>query len=184
MDVWLARDPAHATPLPAATAVAGAELSTSSKHSGSLETLRDGRWGPQSESRQTPRFVVEGENGGSVWIQCQWPEPRELERAAVYWAVDRRSQVYWGKRIRGVDLALPRTWRVLYRQGGEWRSVKAGNPHADPNADPHADPNADRFTLRLDLPNEVRFKPVKTDTLRLEMELAGSPCAVQEWWVE
>ena len=42
----------------------------------------------------------------------------------------------------------------------------------------------DTFTLRLDLFNEVRFKPVKTTALRLEVDFGAAPCAVQEWRVD
>jgi hypothetical protein len=81
-------------------------------------------------------------------IECRCGQPRELDRAAVYWAVDRHSQVYLGPRIRGTDLALPKSWRILYRDGDEWRPVETEDP----------------FTLRLDLLNEVSFAPVTTRT--------------------
>jgi hypothetical protein len=51
-------------------------------------------------------------------------EPRELDRTSVYRAVDRRSQAYWGERIRGVDLAMPRSWNILYQEGEEWKEVE------------------------------------------------------------
>jgi hypothetical protein len=81
--------------------------------------------------------------------------------------VDRRAQICWGPRIRGVDLALPVSWRISYYDGSNWRPVETGDP----------------YTLRLDLPNEVRFKPVTTTALRLEVEFAAAPCTVQEWRV-
>jgi hypothetical protein len=168
MDVWLARTPDRATPLPAATAVREAKITASGQTRGSLAAIHDGRHGPRSAARETPRVALTGTSDGKSWIQCQWPEPRELSRTAVYFAVDRRSQVYWGPRIRGVDLAVPKSWRILYQDGDTWQPVEPMDP----------------YTLRLDLPNEARFAPVKTRALRLEVECAEAPCAVQEWWIE
>ena len=39
-------------------------------------------------------------------------------------------------------------------------------------------------TLRLDLPNEVNFEPVRTTALRLEVVFRKSSAAVQEWRVD
>jgi DUF1680 family protein len=173
MDVWLAREPERATPLPATTAIHEAEITTSGKKLTSLEVIRDGRWGPKSESRQIPRFIFDDK---ATWIQCEWPKARMLDHTAVYWAVDRRAQVYWGKRIRGLDLALPQAWKILYRDGGKWKPVDALKP---------VNVNLEHpYTLRLDLPNEVNFKPVKTDAVRLEIEISSSPSAIQEWWID
>jgi hypothetical protein len=168
MDVWLGRTPDRATPLPAATALGEGRISASGRITGSLAALHDGRRGPLSETRATPRAAWTSKTGRRAWVQCEWPEPRQIGRSAVYWAVDRRSQVYWGERIRGVDLALPRTWRILYQDDDSWRPVESVEP----------------CTLRLDMPNELKFAPVRTRALRLEVEIGSSPCAVQEWWAE
>lgn len=168
MDLWLARTPDRATPLPAATAAAEATLSASDNAPAArLELLRDGRFGPMSETRATPTFTWSGKSDDKAWIQCEWPQPRGLSHTAVYWAVDRRQQAYWGPRIRGTDLVLPRSWRVLYQDGDEWKPVETEDP----------------FTLRLDDPNDVRFKPITTRALRVEVAVASAPCGVQEWWV-
>jgi DUF1680 family protein len=168
MDIWIAREAASSTPLPLTTAIQDAKITGSGKSGGSFEALRDGRHGPKSESRTTPRVTLKGEGDGKAWIQCEWDEPRELGSTAVHWAVDRRSQVYWGKRIRGVDLSLPLSWKVMYQDGTEWRDVET----------------ADEYTLRLDLPNEVMFSPVKTRAIRLEIDSAQSPSAIQEWRID
>lgn len=72
------------------------------------------------------------------------------------------------ERIRGEDLALPKSWKPLYQNGDEWLPVDTG----------------DRFTRCPDHPNEIRFKPVTTGTVRLVVESAGSPGAIREWQVE
>jgi len=168
MDIWIARAPAASTPLPLTTAIQDGKITASGKNEGSFDPIRDGRHGPKSESRSTPRLTLKKDSEGKTWIQCEWNEPRKLDRTAVYWAVDRRSQVYWGKRIRGVDLSMPRSWRVMYHDGDEWKEVET----------------EDKYTLRLDLANEVKFSPIKTRALRLEIDSAQLPSAIQEWRID
>ncbi|MGB0743652.1 MAG: glycoside hydrolase family 127 protein [Opitutales bacterium] len=174
MDIWLARQAEFATALPATTAGQSAEVSSSSTHRRqSLAVVNDGIWGPRSNYRYTQRLVLSGDSGSQQWLQYEWPEARELSRAAVFWAVDHRSQVYWWKRIRGEDLGVPESWRILYLDGGEWKPVQ---PHPSPFS-------VFPYTLRLDLFNTVVFDPVTTSAIRLEATLGVAPCAVQEFRV-
>ncbi|MCH7227011.1 glycoside hydrolase family 127 protein [Haloferula sp. A504] len=169
MDVWLARTAEAATPLPAATAAHEASLAASVKSpTKAMEAVRDGRSGPTSDHRPTPCMTLPDTGDGPGWIEYRWDEPRKLSRAAVYWAVDRRAQVYWGPRIRGEDLVMPESWKLTYYDGSKWIPVETEDP----------------FTLRLDLFNEVDFKPVETTALRLEVEFGPAPAAVQEWRVD
>jgi len=169
MDVWLARTPAHATLLPARTAGGAATVSASAKHAaGQLAALTDGRKGPKSNFRATPRFTWSGQTQGVQWIQYEWSQACELSHTAVYWAVDQRKKVYWGERIRGADLKLPKSWRVLYRNGSTWRPVESEDP----------------FSRQLDRPNEIGFTPVKTTAVRLEVVFDEAPCAIQEWLID
>lgn len=64
----------------------------------------------------------------------------------------------------------PESWRILYRDAdGKWRKVEAKTPYETlPNAE-----------------NKIRFSPVKTGALKLEIKIskAGS-CGVWEWQVK
>ncbi|MBT8044837.1 MAG: glycoside hydrolase family 127 protein [Verrucomicrobiae bacterium] len=168
MDIWIARDPKHATPLPAKSLGTQAKVTTSTNKPSAISALNDGRFGPRSNYRPTPHFTW-GKNGRSTqWVQYDWEKPQSVSRTAVYWATDLRQQVYWGKRVRGRDLVMPASWRVLYRDDKDWKPVAAEKS----------------FTLRIDQPNIIHFPPVSTSALRLEVNMAGSPCSLQEWWVD
>lgn len=66
-------------------------------------------------------------------------------------------------------MRAPASWRVLYRDGGEWKPVEASTPGA----------------VALDRFNRVTFAPVSTAALRLEVALQpGWSAGVQEWKVE
>ena len=169
MDVWLPRTPSHAAPLPAPTAGGTAAVSVSMRRPAcQLTALTDRRCGPKSNFRPTPRFTWPAQTQGVQWIQYQWTQPRQLSRTAVYWAIDQRKKVYWGERIRGANLKLPKSWRVLYKEGSTWRPVES----------------ADSFSMHLNQLNEVRFTPVKTTAVRLEIVLADMPCGIQEWLID
>jgi DUF1680 family protein len=164
MDVWLPRSAGIATPLPAPTEGAVAGVSSSAKRPpGEVAALNDRRSGPESRFREMPRFIL-----SDGWVEYSWEAPRELDRASVYWAIDEPHKVYWGERVRGNLLKLPKSWRLLYQDGGEWRPVEIdGN-----------------YPIKPDQTNEVRFHPVTTKTLRLEIDPAGAPCGIQEWAVD
>ena len=90
------------------------------------------------------------------WVQYSFEKPRKVSSVEVYWLDDNG-----GRRV-------PESWRVLYRLAGEWKSVEAAGEYGVAK---------DRF-------NEVHFKPIETDTLRLEVKLQpGCSGGILEWRV-
>jgi hypothetical protein len=63
--------------------------------------------------------------------------------------------VYWFDDLPSGGCAVPRTWRVLYRAGDQWREVP--NPKASPIG-------KDKF-------NQMAFDAIETTALRLDIEL-------------
>ena len=90
------------------------------------------------------------------WVQYRFDRPRKVSSVEVYWLDDNG-----GNRV-------PESWRVLYRQAGEWKPVEAVGEYGVAK---------DRF-------NEVRFRPIETDALRLEAKLQPN-CSggILEWRV-
>ena len=168
MDVWLTRSLATATPLPAATAGEVAKVTTSVKRpEGQFAALTDRRAGPNSNARATPRFSWPEIATGTQWIQYEWDQPRQLDHTAVYWALDTLTPVYWRERSRGVLLKMPKSWRLLYKDGDAWRPVETDAAYG----------------LHADRSNELRFSPVTTTAVRLETEMSDAPCGIQEWLI-
>ena len=90
------------------------------------------------------------------WAQYRFEEPRRVAGVAVYWFDN------------GRDRKVPESWRVLYYREDEWKPVEA----------------LGEYSLNLDQFNEVKFRPVETDRLRLEVRLQpGISAGVQEWRV-
>jgi DUF1680 family protein len=91
------------------------------------------------------RFTWWPKRGTTEWLQYDFPKPRTLSSVQVYWFDDTG---------RG-GCRVPRSWRLLYKEGGEWKPV----------------PGTCEFGTKADTFNTVTFTPVSTDSLRLEATL-------------
>ena len=90
------------------------------------------------------------------WVQYNFEKPRKVSGVGVYWVDDKG------------DYRVPESWRVWYRRAGEWQPVEASGEYGVAK---------DRF-------NEVRFNPMETDSLRLEVKLQpGVSGGILEWRV-
>jgi DUF1680 family protein len=81
--------------------------------------------------------------GDQAWVQYDFARPAEVSSVSVYWKDDKQYCV------------LPRAWRLLYRDGTQWKPVEPLGPYA----------------VEKDQYNRVGFAPVRTSGLRLEIQL-------------
>ena len=90
------------------------------------------------------------------WVQYEFEKPRKISGVQVYWFAN------------GHDRKVPESWRVLYRHKGAWKPAEAlGDYPVEP----------DQF-------NEVKFRAVETDSVKLEARLQpGVSAGIQEWRV-
>jgi DUF1680 family protein len=113
-----------------------------------------------SDDQYPPRMTWWDHKGSSEWVQQEFPAPRPVRAVKVYWYDDTP---------RGGGCKVPASWRVVYRDGKEWKPVKA----------------AGTYGVEKDKFNTVAFDPVTTDALRLEVQLQpGASGGVLEWVVE
>ena len=178
MAVWLARTDAVARPTPYPTIATTSALS----HSPSRKIIRniiDGE-DPRASSDSTSYFDWWPRNGcpaaagagqsassggqarpcsDSEWIEMTFAKPATVSETQVYWFDDTG---------RG-GVRVPKSWRLLYKDGTEWKPV-AG---------------ASGFGTAKDAYNTVRFTPVLTTALRIELQMQPNVSAgVQEWKVK
>ena len=93
-------------------------------------------------------------------MQYEFAGPTRVSAVEGYW---------WDERRIKAHCRVPQSWRVLYREGGEWRSV----------------PNAGAYGVEMDRFNRVAFAPVDTAALRIEVTLQPEwSGGVLEWRVE
>ena len=97
------------------------------------------------------------EKGSTEWIEYAFEEPSRVSEVEVYWFDD------------DGECRVPASWRVLYKDGEEWRPVATSGPYG----------------VEKDQYNAVNFAPVTTSGLRLEVDLRPEVSAgIQEWKVQ
>jgi DUF1680 family protein len=146
MAVWLPRTPQQAQVPPQPTVAGLATLSASHAHAqDSLAALNDQVEPRTSNDQSIPRFTWWDHRGTREWVQYDLDKSRKISGASVYWFDDTG---------RG-SCRVPASWRLVCRNGTEWQPV-AGNPV---------------YPVVKDAWSTVRFAPVETSSLRLEVEL-------------
>ena len=97
--------------------------------------------------------------GGNEWIQKTFAKPTKVSSIEVYWL----DQGHEG------PCRVPRSWRVLFRDDKKWKAVE----------------NAGPYGLDVDKFNKVRFNPVTTTIIRMEVALQeGFSGGILEWRVK
>ncbi|MCC6675814.1 MAG: glycoside hydrolase family 127 protein [Phycisphaerales bacterium] len=143
MAVWLPESPAVLGPGPVPW-ISG--VTSSHCWAGDSPRAMCDRREPESSADESiPRLTWWNHQGTTEWAQYEFDAPRTVSGVEVYWFDDTG---------RGLCRA-PKAWRVMYREGGEWKPVEAAGPGG----------------VEKDRYNAVKFKPVKTDGLRLEVDL-------------
>jgi hypothetical protein len=114
---------------------------------------------PDSGDRSRPYLNWWPKTGTAEWVQYEFPKVTEISKVGVYWYDDRD---------RGRCRA-PASWKVLYKDGNEWRPVTA----------------REGFGVETDAYNWVSFEPVRTGALRLEIQSQKDfSVGILEWKVD
>ncbi len=132
-----------------------------------ITSLSGGRLPSSSRDPDVPRLTWADARGSLEWLQFNFTRARPLSQAAVYWCDDGPQGV----------CRVPLSWRLLYQvraremaAEGEWQPVELREGAYDCTPD------------RLHV---VKFRPVETTGLRLEVRLQpGCSAGVLEWRVE
>jgi DUF1680 family protein len=157
MAVWLARTEAAAKPTPYPT-VATTSTLTHSPSRKNIRNITDGE-DPSSSDDPTSYFDWWPTNGSNEWIEMAFAKPATVSETQIYWFDDRG---HGGVRV-------PKSWRLLYKTGDQWKPVAAET----------------EYGVAKDRYNIVRFAPVTTTALRLELTMQPQVSAgVQEWKVK
>jgi DUF1680 family protein len=156
MAIWLARSESAARPLPCPTIASRSKVTASG---GDVRALNDQRE-PKSSGDHSNRFLHWWPRKGTKeWVQYTFAKPEKVSAVEVYWFDD-----------TGVgECRLPKSWQLFFREKGQWKPVA----------------NPSDYGCKGDRYNRTTFDPVKTDGLRLEVQLPdGFSSGIHEWRVE
>jgi len=146
MMVWLPTKFELVSPLPKPTIASRSTVTASHCwHLDTVEALHDQLEPKNSQDHSIPRFTWWPRQGTTEWVQYDFDQATEVSSAEVYWFDDTG---------RG-GCRIPQSWRILYRQGNQWKPVDPVNS----------------YTEKKDTYNKVAFPSVSTSALRLEAKL-------------
>jgi hypothetical protein len=158
MMVWIPTKEENAKPTKSPT------IASKSKVSGShitkaIQAIND-QMEPENSNDKSIIFYHWWPKKNTVeWLQYDFENAASVSEASVYWFDD---GPFGGTRI-------PSGWRILYKDGNDWKPVKARSKY---------EIDTDRFC-------SVSFDPVETTALRLEVTLPKDHASgVMEWKVK
>ena len=158
MMVWFPADEAHAHPQPYPTLAMTSTVTVSGKSRRNARTINDGEE-PVSSSDPSSYFDWWPEKGGSEWVEYAFAKPSAVAECQVYWFDDTGHG----------EVRVPASWRLLYKDGSQWKPVTAREPYG----------------VAKDAYNRVTFTPVTTSGLRLEVTMQPNWSAgIQKWKVK
>jgi DUF1680 family protein len=162
MEVWLAdRESAvHPTPNPSIASQAKVTTSGSTMAENGVRDpkLVADQEEPTSSTDATSFYDWLPKRGSQEWIQYDFTKPTAVSSVDVYWFQESGNR----------QIKLPASWRLLYKNGSEWKPVETSDSYGTA---------ADRY-------NHVTIRPVSTSGLRLELQLQPNKSAgISEWKV-
>jgi len=156
MIVWIPDNEADARPLPFPTAAMTATVTTSGRKN--PRAINDGEE-PTASNDSSSYFDWWPTKGTTEWVEYAFEKPAKVSESELYWFDDTG---------RG-EVRVPKAWRLLYKDGNDWKPVEASGAYGV---------EKDRF-------NRVTFKPVTTSGMRLEVTMQPEWSAgIQEWKVK
>ena len=157
MAVWLAREPAKARVAREPGLSAQAAV-TASDRAVNPQRAND-QFEPESSDDAAGYMHWWPKRGTTEWIDYAFDKPVRVAEASVYWFDD----------TGGGGCRVPESWRVLYKTSEDWLPVRASGPYG----------------TAKDAWNTVKFAPVRTKALRLEVKLQKDWSAgVHEWTIK
>ena len=109
-----------------------------------------------SNDQGIPRFSWWPRKGTNEWVQYDFEKPQKISKADVYFFDD----------TGGGGCRIPKSWRLMYKDGDQWKQVS----------------NAGDYGVEKDKFNKVSFDPVRTQSLRIDVQLQPEFSAgILEW---
>lgn len=159
MTIWPGRTPAAASPKPADTLTYTSRTTASFVHV-SLDSIKDQSIPANSRDTSGSQLDFWPHKNVTEWLKFEWDKKHKLSSVKVYWFDDTGTG----------GCHLPESWKILYRNdNGDFVPVDNTNP----------------YPISKDEFNKVMFTPVKTDCIKIEIQLQKDWAAgVQEVVIE
>jgi DUF1680 family protein len=159
MMVWVPYEESAAKPKPAPTVATTSKITSSNRNKQMYLALND-QVEPASSSDNANMFFHWWPKFNSTeWIQYDFEKETTVSESQIYWFDD---SPFGGTRI-------PVSYKILYKKGEEWLPVK----------------NQSDYAVSKDKFNVLKFEPVKTTAIKLEVQLPEKTSSgLHEWIVK
>lgn len=158
MAVWLPQDMSATRPSMPPTLTTNAKI-TASHEVKSISAINDGLM-PKDETDRPPYYHWWPKEGTTEWIAYEFPKAEKISSSSIYWYDDSP----WG------GCRLPESWKLYFKDtNGNWVPVK----------------NISSYKAEKGTNNTVRFEPVTTTALKVEVKMPEKHASgIVEWSVE
>ncbi len=159
MEVWIPYNAAMAKPKPAPSIASKSKVSSSAGSPRMLRALND-QYDPEDSKDGSASYLHWWPKKNTTeWVQYDFDSTYTVSESKVYWFDDGP----WG------GCRIPLSWKLYYKKDGEWMAVK----------------NTSSYEIVKDKYNEVKFEPVTTTAMKLEVQLPVEYAAgIHEWSVK
>jgi DUF1680 family protein len=155
MMVWIPNSEASAKPIAYPTVATTAKITVSGNSRKNPKNINDGE-DPASSDDPSAYFDWWPKNGSAEWVEMTFAQAATVSE----------SQLYWFDDTGHGGVRVPASWKLLYKDGEQWKTVEALGPYG----------------VERNQYNVVKFKPVTTTALRVELQAQEKvSIGVQEW---
>jgi len=157
MAVWLAREEARVKPAPEPSLASKARVEASEGARGAR--FVNDQYEPENSNDHSVGYLHWWPKKGTTeWVSYEWSSPVKISEVAVYWFDDTGEG----------ECRVPASWKLYYKKGSDWVEVKSKGAYG----------------VEKDKYNVVKFSPVTTTALKLELKMQKDFSAgLQEWKV-
>lgn len=159
MTVWIPYEASSARPQPAPTIASQSKVSSSLNNPRLLEAIKDQYEPADSKDTNYPYLHWWPKKNTTEFVQYDFSEGQTVSESKVYWYDDGP----WG------GCRIPVSYKILYLKDGNWFPVDVLS---------NSGISKDKFNI-------IRFKPVSTTALKLELQQpAEQSSGIHEWAVQ
>jgi DUF1680 family protein len=159
MTVWMPNIEATARPLPYPTMLTTANVAASGRpQQRTVDVIKDGEI-PSASNDHASYFDWYPARGNKETVDYTFAQPAKVGECGLYWFDDTGQGA----------VRVPASWRLLYKDGDQWRPVET----------------QEQFGVAKDKFNSVKFTPVSTTALRVELQAQPNfSVGMQKWTVK
>jgi len=156
MTVWLPDSEAATHPLAYPTVVTDAKVTASGRpQQRNVAVIKDGEI-PAASNDHASYFDWWPAQGNKETVDYTFTKPVQVSECGLYWFDDTGEG----------GVRVPASWRLLYKDGDQWKPIET----------------QDQFAIAKDKFNSVKFTPVTTTALRVELQAQSNfSVGMQKW---